>query len=210
MSEKNFRLITVIEGMGIPLRGNDIDTDRIIPSRFMKCVTFDGLGEYVFYDQRFDDKKNLKEHPFNDQKYKNGSILIVNKNFGCGSSREHAPQSLLKFGIKAIIGESFAEIFAGNCMALGIPTVTASEDDVEDLMTAVEEILDTMITIDLNKKTVKYNNTLFHVNIPESSRLSLVKGTWDTIALLLDNRAEIEKTADKIPYLSWEKENETQ
>src|SRR3989338_1893157 len=131
--------LEIIEGKGIPIQGNDIDTDRIIPARFMKCVTFEGLGKYAFYDERFDENGNKKKHSFNEEKFLKGSILIVNKNFGCGSSREHAPQALQKFGIKAIIGESFAEIFASNCAVMGIPTVTAPYDAIENLMMFVEE-----------------------------------------------------------------------
>ena len=126
-----------ITGTGIPVPGNDIDTDRIIPARFMKCVTFDGLEQYAFYDERFSGD-TPKAHPFNDDRFLGGSILIVNKNFGCGSSREHAPQALVRFGMRAIIGESFAEIFAGNCTALGVPAVTASQDHITQLMQAVE------------------------------------------------------------------------
>ena len=142
----------IIEGRGIPLPGNDIDTDRIIPARFMKCITFDGLGQYVFYDERFDESGSKKGHPFNDEKFLDSSILIVNKNFGCGSSREHAPQALLRFGIKALIGESFAEIFAGNCTVMGIPTVTAPHDAIENIMMVVEEKPETPIQINLLTK----------------------------------------------------------
>jgi 3-isopropylmalate/(R)-2-methylmalate dehydratase small subunit len=183
--------------------GNDTDTDRIIPARFMKCVTFDGLGEYAFYDERYDEKGNQKKHPFNDIKYKNGSILIVNKNFGCGSSREHAPQSLMRFGIRAIIGESFAEIFAGNCATLGIPAVTAPAESIEKIMKAVEEKPDAKIIIDLENKKITVGRAKFEVDMPESTRLDLLKGTWDSTGLLLANLNEIKKTVAKLPYLQW-------
>lgn len=202
MSENNNRIL-IVDGTGIPVPGNDIDTDRIIPARFMKCVTFDGLGEYAFYDERYDENKNPKKHPFNDPKYKNGSILIANKNFGCGSSREHAPQSLIRAGVKAIIGESFAEIFAGNCSTLGIPTVTLGAEFIGKLMKYIEEKPGTRITINLEKKTVTYGDTTIDVDIPESSRQVLITGTWDSTALLLANVEGIKKTAARIPYLQW-------
>lgn len=202
MSETNSKIVT-IEGTGIPVPGNDTDTDRIIPARFMKCVTFDGLGEYAFYDERYDEKGNQKKHPFNDNQYKNGSILIVNKNFGCGSSREHAPQSLMRFGIRAIIGESFAEIFAGNCATLGVPVVTAPAESIQKIMNMVEEKPDAKIIIDLENKNVAVGRTKFVVDIPESTRLDLLKGTWDSTGLLLANLNEIKKTAAKLPYLQW-------
>ena len=193
--------VTYVEGAGMPLPGNDIDTDRIIPARYLKCVTFEGLGEYAFYDERFDEEKNPKAHPFNEEKYMKGSILIVNKNFGCGSSREHAPQSLLKYGIKALIGESFAEIFQGNCTAMGIPTVTAPLDAIENLMMFVEEKPDTLIKIDLENKTVRYGDFEVKIDIPISSQFALTKGMWDSTAELLQNRTEIEKTANTVPYI---------
>ena len=192
----------IIEGKGIPVQGNDIDTDRIIPARFMKCVTFEGLGQYAFYDERFDEKGNKKKHSFNDEKFLKGSILIVNKNFGCGSSREHAPQALQKFGIKAIIGESFAEIFRGNCTVMGIPTVTAQHDAIENLMMFAEEEPENQIRIDLEKKKVIYGDFEIDVDIPESNRIVLVKGEWDSTAMLLANKDEIEHTAEMIPYIS--------
>lgn len=191
----------IIEGNGIPLPGNDIDTDRIIPARFMKVVTFEGLGKYVFHDERFDGDGRKKKHPFNEEKFLKGSILIVNKNFGCGSSREHAPQSLLRFGIKAIIGESFAEIFADNCVVMGLPTVIAPHDAIENLMMVIEEKPETPIQIDLINKRVIYGDFEVDIDIPEPHRFALIKGKWDSTAQLLQNKDEIKKTAERIPYL---------
>jgi len=190
----------IIKGNGIPLPGNDIDTDRIIPARFMKCITFEGLGQYAFHDERFENGKE-KKHPFNEKKYLKGSILIVNRNFGCGSSREHAPQSLSRWGIRAIIGESFAEIFAGNCVVMGIPAVTAPSDVIENLMMFAEENPSSPLAIDLTEKTVRYGDFCNEISIPESSRHTLIHGTWDSTAQLLANRNEIEKKAKSLAYL---------
>jgi 3-isopropylmalate/(R)-2-methylmalate dehydratase small subunit len=191
-----------VTGTGIPVPGNDIDTDRIIPARFMKCVTFEGLEQYAFYDVRFDAEGQPKPHPFNEARYQKGSVLIVNKNFGCGSSREHAPQALVRFGMRAVIGESFAEIFAGNCTALGIPAVTASARDIAALTEVVEKAPSTVITLDLDAKTATCGDLSIAIDLPESSRQSLVEGAWDTTAQLLDKKA-ISEAAKKIPYLNW-------
>jgi 3-isopropylmalate/(R)-2-methylmalate dehydratase small subunit len=191
-----------VTGTGIPVSGNDIDTDRIIPARFMKCVSFEGLEQYVFYDVRFDAEGQPKTHPYNEARYQGGSVLLVNKNFGCGSSREHAPQALLRFGMRAVIGESFAEIFAGNCTALGIPAVTASSEDITALMQIVDKTPTTSITVDLNSKTATCGDLNVAIDMPESSRQSLVEGAWDTTAQLLDKKA-ITEAAEKIPYLNW-------
>lgn len=189
-------------GTGIPVPGNDIDTDRIIPARFMKCVTFDGLEEYAFYDVRFDAEGQPLQHPFNEARYQKGAVLIVNKNFGCGSSREHAPQALVRFGMRAVIGESFAEIFAGNCTALGIPAVIASADDIAALMQAVETSPSAELTIDLTGKTATIGDLTVTIDMPEASRQSLIEGSWDTTAQLLD-KAAIAQAAENIPYLNW-------
>ena len=192
-----------VTGTGIPVPGNDIDTDRIIPARFMKCVTFDGLEQYAFYDVRFDEDGRPKDHPFNDPRFQGGSILIVNKNFGCGSSREHAPQALVRFGMRAIIGESFAEIFAGNCTALGVPAVTTTLENIKALTQAVESDPQAEIVLDLESRTVTCGSIQAAIEIPDSSRQALVEGSWDTTAQLLANTPDIEKTATAIPYLSW-------
>lgn len=192
-----------VSGTGIPVPGNDIDTDRIIPARFMKCVSFDGLEQYAFYDVRFDEEGRPKDHPFNDPRFQGGSILIVQKNFGCGSSREHAPQALMRFGMRGIIGESFAEIFAGNCTALGVPAVTASRATINALSEAVASQPDTRIVIDLARKEVTCGSLTAPVEIPESARQALVEGSWDTTAQLLAGREEIQSTAAAIPYMNW-------
>jgi 3-isopropylmalate/(R)-2-methylmalate dehydratase small subunit len=164
--------IRSICGAPLPLRGNDIDTDRIIPARFMKAITFDGLGRYAFHDQRFKDGGQELDHPMNDPRYqaKGPRIAVVNKNFGCGSSREHAPQALLRWGIKALVGESFADIFFGNCVALGLPCVIADETSIGRLLAAVEEDPTHEMTVDVNRLTVTYQDLKVAVKLPEGTR----------------------------------------
>ena len=188
-------------GTGIPVRGNDIDTDQIIPARFMKVVTFDGLGQFAFHDQRFTEDDEPKAHPFNDDRFRDASILVVNANFGCGSSREHAPQALMRWGIDAVVGESFAEIFAGNCLALGIPTITADPEQIETLQSYVEENPDTEIEVDVAKETVSYDDTEIDASVDDAQRKALVEGVWDTTALLKSNAETVAETARNLPYV---------
>jgi 3-isopropylmalate/(R)-2-methylmalate dehydratase small subunit len=190
-----------VRGTGIPVRGNDIDTDQIIPARFMKVVTFDGLGEFSFFDLRFDEEDNQKEHPMNEERFQDANVMVVNSNFGCGSSREHAPQALMRWGIDAFIGESFAEIFAGNCLALGLPTVTADAETVEAIQDYVDEHPDAEIDIDVAAETVTYGDSTVDVTVDEGQRKALVDGIWDTTALMKANQTEIERTADSLPYV---------
>lgn len=191
-----------VRGTGIVVRGNDIDTDRIIPARYMKVVTFDGLGEFAFRDVRIGPNGEQTDHPFNDPAYRNASILFVNKNFGCGSSREHAPQALLRWGIKAIVGESFAEIFAGNCNALGVPAVTVDEAAVGAMMDAVENDPLVEVAVDLERLEVQCGTQRHSCRFAETYRKSLVNGQWDSTALLLANREAIAATADRLPYIT--------
>lgn len=194
--------IKSVKGCAIPLPGNDIDTDRIIPARYLKVITFNDLGKYVFYDERFDEKGNKKSHPFNEEKYLGASLLIVNKNFGCGSSREHAPQSLMGHGIKAIIGESFAEIFANNCTLIGIPTVTAQKEDIENLIEVIEDDPALEITIDLESNVVNYGDFSFPIKQQNSSRLVLIQGRWDSLSELKEAERETKKVTERLPYLN--------
>ncbi|MFP4114490.1 MAG: 3-isopropylmalate dehydratase small subunit [Spirochaetales bacterium] len=194
--------IRTVSGTGIAVRGNDIDTDRIIPARYMKVVSFDGLGEFAFRDVRYDDEGHETDHPFNNPDYRNAEVLLVNKNFGCGSSREHAPQALMRWGIKAVVGESFAEIFAGNCNALGIPAVSVSEEAIGALMTQVESDPLARIEVDLDAKEVRCGDRTYPVEFVETYRQSLVSGRWDSTALLLANREEIDATVARLPYLN--------
>lgn len=188
-------------GTALPLRGDDIDTDRIIPARYLKCVTFEELGAYAFYDERFDESGAQKLHPFNEERFSRAGILIVNKNFGCGSSREHAPQSLMRMGIEAIVGESFAEIFAGNCTALGIPTVLAEHDSIARLMERVEAEPATKLIVDLSDMVVRFGDDSLSVNMPNSYRSSLIAGSWDTTAELLLNTESIHRVREQLPYI---------
>ena len=193
--------VTEVSGTGIPIRGNDIDTDQIIPARFMKVVTFDGLGQFSFFDQRFTDDDEPKDHPMNEDRYRDASVMVVNGNFGCGSSREHAPQALMRWGIDAFIGESFAEIFAGNCLALGLPTVTADAETVEAIQDFVEAHPDEELHVDVAGETVTYGDTTVDVTVNEGQRKALVDGIWDTTALMKANQQAIAETADALPYV---------
>jgi len=191
-----------ISGTGIVVRGNDIDTDQIIPARFMKVVTFDGLGEYAFYDVRYDESGNKKDHPFNDPKYAGASVLVVNSNFGCGSSREHAPQALAKSGIRAVVGESFAEIFAGNCTAMGVPTIALGPEKIQEIMKKIEDDPSLQIALDLPAGILTVGSEEYQFTLPPAYRNALVAGTWDSTSVLLSNLDAIEKTASSLPYVS--------
>ena len=193
--------VDYVEGTGIPIRGNDIDTDQIIPARFMKVVTFDGLGQFSFFDLRFDDEDNEKDHPMNEDRFKDANIMVVNNNFGCGSSREHAPQALMRWGIDAIIGEGFAEIFAGNCLALGIPTLTADHETINALQQWVDDNPDGTIEVDVEAETVQYGGNEISVNVDNAQRQALVEGIWDTTALMKANQNAIQETANSLPYV---------
>ncbi len=192
--------IDSVAGTGVPVRGNDIDTDQVIPARFMKVVTFDGLGEFAFFDLRFDDEDNEKDHPFNEPDFQEASVLAVNANFGCGSSREHAPQALMRWGIDAIVGESFAEIFAGNCLALGIPTVTADHDAIADLQAWVDDNPDGEIHVDVERETVTYGENTIEATVDDAQRRALTEGVWDTTALMKSNADAVADKAASLPY----------
>ena len=187
-----------VSGRGIPVAGNDIDTDRIIPARFLKAVTFEGMGEHAFEDA----KKQNPEHPFNQKVYQGATVLVVGQNFGCGSSREHAPQALMRWGIRAIIGGSFGEIFFGNCVMLGIPCLRASQEDIEWLQREMGRAPQTPVTVDVEKQEVCFGDRVIKATMPEGARNQLVGGTWDSTAVLLEAGAAIEATARKLPYVT--------
>jgi 3-isopropylmalate/(R)-2-methylmalate dehydratase small subunit len=186
-----------LAGRGIPVPGNDIDTDRIIPARFLKAVTFEGMGEHAFEDAR----KQNPEHPFNSPAYQGASVLVVGQNFGCGSSREHAPQALMRWGIRAIVGGSFGEIFFGNCVMLGIPCLVASQADIEWLQKAISLNPQIPVAVDVDKQEVHFSDRVIKATVPDGPRNQLVAGTWDSTAVLLEAGAAIEATAAKLPYV---------
>lgn len=194
--------ITQVSGTAVHVPGSDIDTDRIIPARFMKCVTFDGLGEYAFYDVRFDKDGNATDHPLNDDCFKGASILLSGPNFGCGSSREHAPQALYRFGFRAVIAESFAEIFFGNCTTLGIPCVMASAEDIAKVAAAVAVNPALQVTVDVANNRVTYGDESFSVKIPSTAHEALVSGKWDPIAELLEAKDTIH---ERMTAMGWVK-----
>ncbi|MBM0741555.1 3-isopropylmalate dehydratase small subunit [Phormidium sp. CLA17] len=192
--------VKLVAGRAVPLIGNDIDTDRIIPARFLRCVTFDGLGQHVFEDDRI---QLNGQHPFDLPQYQEAKVLVVNGNFGCGSSREHAPQAIAKWGIKAIIGESFAEIFLGNCLAMGIPCVTAAADVVRTLQDTIVANPLANITLDLETCQVVCGDFSAPVMMNEGTRSMLVSGTWDACGQLVAQAAQVQAIAAKLPYMQW-------
>jgi 3-isopropylmalate/(R)-2-methylmalate dehydratase small subunit len=194
--------VKTVSGRGVPLIGDDIDTDRIIPARYLKAITFDGLGEGAFID----DRTALKgEHPFDQAQYQGANILIVNRNFGCGSSREHAPQALAKWGIKALIGESFAEIFFGNCVAMGIPCVTADSATIKKLQELVTSNPQASVTVNLETLQVQIDDYTTPVSMSEGTRSTFISGTWDACGQLVANAEKVRATAGKLPYVAWGK-----
>jgi 3-isopropylmalate/(R)-2-methylmalate dehydratase small subunit len=192
--------IQSISGTGIPLVGNDVDTDRIIPARFLKSITFDGLGQQVFIDDR---TAAQGQHPFDLPQYQGAKILVVNNNFGCGSSREHAPQAIARWGIQAIVGESFAEIFFGNCVMLGIPCVMTDAATLETIQQHLQEHPETILSVDLETMQVKWGDCSTPVTMGEGPRQTLRSGTWDACGQLLAGVAAIQETTEKLPYLAW-------
>lgn len=189
-----------VSGRGIPLVGNDIDTDRIIPARFLRCITFEGLGSQVFADDR---AQMNGQHPFDQSQYQGATLLVVNRNFGCGSSREHAPQAIAKWGIKALVGESFAEIFFGNCVAMGIPCVTASPNDVQTLQNWLATNPQTPVTLNLESMQVQFGEMTIPVAMAEGARNMFLSGTWDACGQLVAQAEQIQQTAAQLPYISW-------
>jgi 3-isopropylmalate/(R)-2-methylmalate dehydratase small subunit len=193
--------IPSVRGRGVVVPGDDIDTDRIIPARYLKCVTFDGLGAHAFQDVRFDEHGRSLGHPLDDPRHRGASILVCGRNFGCGSSREHAPQSLYYFGIRAILAEGFAEIFFGNSTTLGIPCVTLKPAEREELTRWISAHPDREIEIDLTaaEPAVRFGGQEIRGAIPESTRRSLVEGQWDALGQLLDGRDAAEALAARLP-----------
>ena len=194
--------IQVIEGRALPLHGDDMDTDRIMPARFLKSITFEGLEQHVFEDDRLAAKRSGQVHPFDDPTFQGATILLANRNFGAGSSREHAPQGLNRCGIRAVVAESFAEIFFGNSLMIGLACVTASARDVAALMSLVERDPRATLTVDVKAGTCQAPGMTVAISIPDHVRDALMTGAWDTTGLLLDNYAEVTAVAAKLPYLT--------
>ena len=195
--------IVTITGSAVPIYGNDIDTDRVIPARYLKELTFEKMGDYLFYDVRFTNDGTEKNHPTNDPRFSNATLMVVQENFGCGSSREHAAQAIKRYGINAIIGISFSEIFAGNCKAIGVPIVTADSETITKLQTYLEESPETQFTIDLEKKCISADGFSLPIDLPESRRRSFIDGSWDVVSLLLAQKEAIQSTYDRLPYTSF-------
>ena len=196
-SSANSQAILRVNGRGLPVRGNDIDTDRIMPARFLVSVSFEGLERHVFEDDRVADPA----HPFNDPRYAGASILIVNANFGCGSSREHAPQGIARAGFRAVIGESFSEIFQGNAAVIGLPCFVADREAVNQLQTLVERTPEITITADIGSGAVTAGSLRLEASVPRALRDAFVSGQWNPTAMLLDRFEEVKAVASRLPYI---------
>jgi 3-isopropylmalate/(R)-2-methylmalate dehydratase small subunit len=190
--------ITQISGCALPLRGDDLDTDRIMPARFLRAVTFEGLERHLFEDDRAADPS----HPFDNPGYQAATILIVNRNFGCGSSREHAPQGLARYGIKAIVGESYSEIFLGNSAVLGIPCFSAERNSVEALLSLVEAAPETAIAAQVGSGAISAGSLKIQASLPPALRDAFLSGQWNPTAMLLDRYEEVQAVAGRLPYIN--------
>jgi 3-isopropylmalate/(R)-2-methylmalate dehydratase small subunit len=190
-----------ITGRVVPLRGHDIDTDRIIPARFLKCISFDGLETHVFEDDRKQLEERGSTHAFSNPRHRGANVLVVNGNFGCGSSREHAPQALQRWGIRVVVGESFSEIFFGNSVALGMPCLTVSAHDAEELLAAVETNPQAELNVSVAAQSVEVGGKRYHAAIPAGAREALTSGSWDATGALLDNFEQVRKVAAELPYI---------
>ena len=192
--------ISQVSGSAVYVPGDDIDTDRIIPARFMKCVTFDGLGEYLFYDMKFHEDGTKKDHPLNDLSYSDSSIMLTGANFGCGSSREHAPQSLYRAGFRAIIAGNFAEIFFGNSINLGMPCVSVTDDVRDTLASIIEKSPDTKVTVDVANLTIRAGDKSMMFDLRPGARESLLNGAWDPLDELLEANNSIQNVHNRLAY----------
>ncbi len=193
--------ISAVTGRGVYVPGDDIDTDRIIPARFMKCVTFDGLGEYLFHDVRKNEDGSDKQHNLNDPRFSAATILLSGSNFGCGSSREHAPQAIYRAGFRAVIAGGFAEIFFGNSTQLGMPCVSATPEAISEMVKLIEKNPEMELTIDLESKQVRGGENSWPIEIREAARHALLAGKWDPISELIDNADQVEAVAERLAYV---------
>ncbi|WP_022851446.1 3-isopropylmalate dehydratase small subunit [Limisalsivibrio acetivorans] len=192
--------IKVIKGQAVPVPGDDIDTDRIIPARYLKCVTFDGLGEALFYDERYDGEGNPKGHTIDEDKYKGAKIILSGNNFGCGSSREHAPQSIKRAGFDVVVAESFAEIFYGNSTTLGIVCAKMPKDEIAELMQLVQEKPDTEFVVDVEKRTLTANGKEYNIEMREGARSAFLDATYDSLGMLLQGKDQVAELENSLPY----------
>jgi 3-isopropylmalate/(R)-2-methylmalate dehydratase small subunit len=196
--------IRTIEGTGLPIRGDNVDTDRIIPARFLKSVSFEGLEQHLFEDDRREvDAQRANSHPVSNPAYEGANVMLVNVNFGCGSSREHAPQAIRRHGIRAIVGQSYSEIFFGNSVALGMPCVSASPEALSALMDLVERAPATELAVDLDAMTVKAGALSFPITLPAAAREAFLDGSWDATGLLLSDFDDVRAIAARLPYVQW-------
>jgi 3-isopropylmalate/(R)-2-methylmalate dehydratase small subunit len=195
---ENIAAVTRVSGRGLPVRGNDIDTDRIMPARFLRAVSFEGLERHVFVDDRAADPS----HPFNDSRYAGAAVLVVNANFGCGSSREHAPQGLARSGIRAIVGESFSEIFRGNAAMIGLPCFAADASTIDRLQTAIEQTPSVEIECDVESGSIRAGDLRFAATLPGPLREAFLSGQWNPTAMLLDRFDEVRAVPSRLPYLN--------
>lgn len=196
-------IIDIVKGSGVPVRGNDIDTDRIIPARFLKCVTFDGLGQNAFADDIAGLAKQGKIHPFRNPAYKEGSILVSNQNFGCGSSREHAPQALKRWGIRAIIAESYSEIFFGNCVAIGVPCYKVNHETAEKILAFIEANPKAELETSTQNRTLKIDNETIELSLADGPRGQFLDGSWHARAALMANADKVQQIASKLAYMQF-------
>jgi 3-isopropylmalate/(R)-2-methylmalate dehydratase small subunit len=194
--------ITAVTGRAVYVPGNDIDTDRIIPARFMKCVTFDGLGEFLFHDVRKNADGSDQVHPLNDSRFRGATILLSGANFGCGSSREHAPQAIQKYGFRAVVAESFAEIFFGNCTTLGIPCAAAARADIARLAAAIAADPSLAVTLDVAAGEIRFAGQTIPAEVRPAARDALIHGRWDAIGELLEGLPAVQALATRTPYLA--------
>jgi 3-isopropylmalate/(R)-2-methylmalate dehydratase small subunit len=194
--------ISLITGRAVPVVGNDIDTDRIIPARFLRCVTFDGLGEHAFEDDRKQLTAQGKTHAFDDARFKGASVLVANSNFGCGSSREHAPQAIAKWGVKAIVAVSYSEIFFGNCVAMGLPCLRVSVADSEAIQAAVTRDPSVQVSVDVDQLEVRAGGQSWKAQMGEGHRKQFLTGQWDATAELVAGVEQVKATAKKLPYVT--------
>ena len=190
--------ILSVKGRALPLRGNDLDTDRIMPARFLRAVTFEGLEKHVFED----DRASTPDHPFNNASYQGANLLVVNSNFGCGSSREHAPQGLLRYGIQAIVGESYSEIFLGNSSVLGIPCFTADPADIDRLQTQIENAPDTVVDVNVGTGKVTAGPVSVTAHLPAGVRDAFLTDKWNPTSMLLADFGQVQDVAQHLPYVS--------